>query len=151
MKKILFVFAALLLISCDGKTVYSESGDVPENRWQKADIKTYEFDLEEAATPYEIEVLFSYVYGSQVKPLPLIAEITYPDGQMRSSEFNLEFKVDGNDLGDCSGDFCDISQQIPVKEALVPGHYKFRLMQNSSEPFVPNVLNLGIRVKQLAD
>ncbi|RZJ68067.1 MAG: hypothetical protein EOO50_02980 [Flavobacterium sp.] len=151
MKKILFVFAMLLLISCNGKTVYSESGDVPENRWQKADIKTYEFEIDQAATQYEIEVLMSYVYGSQVRPLPLIAEITYPDGQMRSSEFSLEFKNAGEDLGDCSGDFCDIAQKIPTQETLVPGKYKLRLMHNSNEPFVANVLNLGIRVSQLND
>ncbi len=153
MKKLLLFFAFATIISCNEKAVYSDTDkSFEENRWQKSDIKVYEFELKQGATPYEMDVFMSYVYGAQFARIPLVAEVTYPDGQMSSVTFDFKTKTDsGEEAGDCSGDFCDLSQKIELPKPLVPGKYKVRLMHNFNNEYLPNVLALGIRVNQLAD
>lgn len=147
------IFASILLVSCQGETHYSETDrSFEDNRWQKSDIKTYEFEIAQAATPYEIEVFFSHVYGYQFPKVPLIAEITYPDGTMESVDFDLLLKdASGAELGDCAGDYCDLTQKIEVPKPLTAGKYKVRLMHGFNGEFLPNVLGLGLRVQQLVD
>ena len=142
-----------LLAACNSKTLYSETDDnFTQNRWLKSDIKVYEFEITEPATPYEIEVFFSHVYGYQFPKVPLIAELTRPDGNITSHQFDFMIKDEsGNELGDCAGDYCDLSQKIPVEGALSVGKYKLRLMHNFEGEFLPNVLGIGIRVEQLSD
>lgn len=142
-----------LLAGCNGKTLYSETdSDFPDNRWLKSDVKFYEFHIKQPATQYELEVFFSHIYGYQFPKVPLIAEITHPDGKITSLEFDLVIKNDqGEDLGDCAGDYCDLIQKIPTQQPLVPGSYKVRLMHDFEGEFLPNVLGVGIRVEQLVD
>lgn len=153
MKRFVPFFAAILLISCNGNTLYSEiDKSFEENRWQKSDIKTYEFEIIQDATPYEANVFMSYIYGGQFAKIPMIAEITYPDGQMSSVAFDFVTKDDsGQELGDCSGDYCDLTQKIDLPKPLSPGKYKVRLMNTFNNEYVPNVFALGLVVEQLAD
>jgi gliding motility-associated lipoprotein GldH len=153
MKKIALFFALTLLVSCDGKSVYSQiDKDFKENRWQKSDIKVYEFEVSQAATPYGIDVFMSYVYGAQFAKIPLIAEVTYPNGEMTSVTFDFVTKTaSGEELGDCSGDFCDLSQKIELPKPLSPGKYRVRLMHNFPNEYLPNVLALGLKVEQPND
>lgn len=151
MKKIALVLL-VMLAACNGKDVYSETDRYFEdNRWEKSDIKTYEFEIEQSATPYELSVFLSHVYGYQFDSAPMIAEITYPDGSLSSVKFDFRFKENDKELGECAGDFCDLSQAIPVEKPLVAGKYKLRLMHNFNAEFLPNILALGLRVTQLPD
>ncbi|RZJ72450.1 hypothetical protein [Flavobacterium sp.] len=153
MKRVALLLLTFLAISCSEKSLYSETDkSFDENRWQKSDIKVYEFEIAQAATPYEMDVFMSYVYGAQFAKIPMIAEVTYPDGQMSSVTFDFVTKTDsGEEKGDCSGDFCDLDQKIDLPKPLVRGKYKVRLMHNFNNEYLPNVLALGLRVNQLAD
>lgn len=152
-KLLLLVVGCALLLACDGKTLYSETdSDFTENRWLKSDVKFYEFHIKQPATQYELEVFFSHVYGYQFPKVPIIAEVTHPDGKIMSLEFDLILKDEkGEDLGDCAGDYCDVVQKIPTQKPLEPGSYKVRLMHDFEGEYLPNVLGVGIRVQQLMD
>jgi len=153
MKKVAVALLAVLLFSCQGDTFYSKTDkNFDENRWQKSDIKVYEFEITKEATPYEMQVFISHVYGYQFAEVPLIAEITYPDGEMSSVNFDLKLKDgSGSELGDCAGDYCDLTQKIDVPKPLSVGKYKVRLMHNFNGEYLPNMLALGLRVEQLQD
>lgn len=152
MKKLALFLFAFALASCTGESVFSKTDKgFAENRWQKSDIKTYEFKIEQSATPYEMQVFFSHIYGYQFEKAPLIAEITYPDGQLSSVKFDLILKDASGELGDCAGDYCDLTQKIELPKPLEKGKYKVRLMHDFNGEYLPNVLALGLRVEKLMD
>lgn len=153
MKRLALLLTALFLASCQNESVYSRTDkNFADNRWQKSDIKLYEFNLDQPATPYEIQVFVSHVYGYQFATVPLIAEITYPDEQISSVAFDLRLKdSSGAELGDCAGDYCDLTQKIRVPRPLVAGKYKVRLMHQFNAEYLPNILALGLRVEKLQD
>jgi gliding motility-associated lipoprotein GldH len=153
MKQLILVCSFFLLFSCNDKTVYDKvDKDFPENRWQKSDVKTYTFEITKTGVNYTVEVLFSHIYGYQFSSAPLIAEITYPDGKLVSNGIILQIiGEDGEDLGDCAGDYCDLTQPIINNEPLAVGKYSVKLSHNFQAEFLPNVLGVGIQVKQEFD
>ncbi|MBD3582098.1 gliding motility lipoprotein GldH family protein [Flavobacterium selenitireducens] len=152
MKRLALALLAILATSCTSEAVFSKTDTAfAANRWQKSDIKTYEFEIDQAATPYEMQVFFSHVYGYQFEKVPLIAEVTYPDGQLSSLKFDLIVKDASGELGDCVGDYCDMTQKIELARPLDKGKHKVRLMHDFNGEYLPNVLALGLRVEKLMD
>lgn len=70
----------LTLSSCNEHVVYKEMNkSFPENRWQKADVKEFEFTIDQEARNYNVEVHFAYLSDFQVNPVPLTVTIIHPD------------------------------------------------------------------------
>lgn len=153
MKRLLFVLLTILLFSCNSKTIYDQvDKDFAKNRWQKSDVRTYSFEITTKGVYHNVYVLFSHVYGYQFSSAPLVAEITYPDGKVESRGIILQITgEDGEDLGDCAGDYCDIRQEIMKNEVLPVGKYTVKLSHNFQAEFLPNVLGIGIEVEQAVD
>lgn len=81
--KIIRVVALLALVtlsSCDGNRVYSKfEKNFKEKRWQKTDIRTYEFEITQGATNYNMDIHFAHVFGYQFPSVPLTLTIENPD------------------------------------------------------------------------
>jgi len=147
MKKMVFLFAAALCLSSCEKTAFKEyETDLVGNRWQKNDVKTYNFELEENGT-YDVLVDFSHVYGTQFNALPLKVILVKPDQSRETADYLMELRdAEGNELGDCSGDYCDLREPIFSKLDLKAGNYQISVAHNFDHDFVPNVLGIGVRV-----
>lgn len=147
MKRIIFLLAfSFLLFSCDGAVFKQYETGLVGNRWQKNDVKTYNFELKEAGT-YDVMVDFSHVYGTQFPALPLKATMVFPDQTRRNVDFNLELRsAAGEELGDCSGDYCDLREPLFSKLEMPAGNYQISVANDFEHDFVPNVLGIGIRV-----
>ncbi len=141
------LFLALLLWSCDGNVTYKKFvDDFPENRWEKSDVKTYDFKIEQAGN-YDLLIDFSHVYGMQFAQLPINVTLTNPDKTATTEKFALELRdKDGKDLGDCSGDYCDLRQAVFENRKLEAGNYIVTLANGFDFEYFPNVIGLGIRV-----
>ena len=62
-KIILLLSFFSILISCSTKNEFSQFVDFGEtNRWQKPDIKTFEFDVTDDTQLYNLIFKFSHVY-----------------------------------------------------------------------------------------
>ena len=152
MKQILLAFSGLLLLAGCGKTAFKEyETDLVGNRWQKNDVKTYNFELKEGGT-YDVLVDFSHVYGTQFNALPLKVIMVKPDQTRETADYLMELRdADGNELGDCSGDYCDLREPVFTKLDLKAGNYQVSVANNFDYDFVPNVLGIGIRVVKSDD
>ena len=76
-------------------------------------------------------------------------EITSPDGKIENLPVVLKLMDEsGNDLGDCSGDICDVYQTIKTFEKLEQGKYKVAVKSTFAGPFLLNVLGVGIVVEK---
>jgi len=140
---ILFLF---LLVSCDKKSVYSQfDDDFTENRWEKTDVRNYEFTITETGN-YDLVLDFSHVYGFPFAQVPIKIEMSGPDGILFSENLNIELRKDDSEVSDCSGDYCDMQQEIFTKRVLKAGSYKVLLSNEFDHEYLPNVLGIGIQI-----
>lgn len=149
MKKIPFLTVLLLclLSACDKQNVYKDfDRSFDENRWLKSDIKTYDFVLEKAGK-YDLQIDYSHVAGFQFTEIPIRIEIIAPSGAVTGENYMIQTKdANGNDLGDCTGDLCDIRQTLFKSRELAAGNYKVRLINEFDNDYLPNTIGLGIRL-----
>lgn len=145
--KYFYLFAFLLLLSCNGNSVYKHlDANFDENRWQRTDIKTYEFQLEKDGN-YNLAIVFSHVAGIQFAEIPLNFEMADANGIVLAENIILKTKdAQGNDIGDCAGDYCDMEQIVFTRKALKAGSYKIRLANAFNHEYLPNVLGVGVNL-----
>ena len=81
--------------------------------------------------------------------MPLEVEITTPDGKAEILPIVLKLiDESGKDIGDCSGDICDVFQTIKTFETLEKGKYKVAVKSEFTEPYLPNALGVGILIER---
>ena len=151
MKAKLVLFALVfVLTSCNKNEVYDEfNRDFSDNRWENKDVKSFEFENTQYEGVYDIKLHFGHVSGFQFKEVPLEVEITTPDGKTEILPVAMKLIDDsGKDLGDCSGDICDVFQTIKTFQNLEKGKYKVAVKSKFAGPYLPNVLGVGIVVEK---
>ena len=150
-KSLLFLLSFFILISCDKKSVYSEFyKNNEDNRWLKSDSKTFQFTIEDSSKLYDIDFNFSHVYDYQFASVPIDFEIENPKGEKEKFTIDLMIKDNsGKEIGDCSGDICDLKYKIKPKTKLEKGTYKIIISNGFKREYLPNVIGLGIEVSKL--
>jgi hypothetical protein len=144
MKAILFLFALLLFAGCNKNVVFDDFERLPENhRWLETDKKTFTFTVATNKKPHTISIPFSFVKSTEMNTFPLIMRITQPDGKTAQGRFMVTLKEE-----DCAGDICDCT--VLFKEAifLAEGKYTITFAPESKYGFVPNILGVGLIVKE---
>lgn len=154
--KIIRVVAVLMLValsSCDQNRVYNKfDKNFKENRWQKTDVRTYEFEIVQGATPYNMDLHFAHIFGYQFPSVPLVVTIENPDKSITTKNIQLNIlDENGKDKGDCAGDICDLYVTVFEGESLPVGKYKVAISHQFQGEFLPNILGLGIEVTTAMD
>lgn len=148
MKKLSFLLALLSLCACGRNDHRYVNKDFPENRWGSQSIQSFSFVMDETATG-DIRVSFSCIHDPGYDSVPVNVVVTYPDGKQQAKTVELMLKdSSGKLLSDCAGDICDISATIVSNVALPKGSYRVQIKNLSPLPFVPNVLAVGVEVKE---
>jgi len=149
--KIIRLVAVLMLIalsSCDQNQVYRKfEKNFKEKRWQKTEARTYEFEIVQGATQYNMDVHFAHVFGYQFPSVPLIVKIENPDKTITTKNITLQITDEsGKDNGDCAGDICDLYATVFEDQSLPVGKYKVTISHNFQGEYLPNILGFGIEV-----
>ena len=151
MKAKLILFALVLVVtSCNKNEVYDEfNRDFTDNRWESKDVKSFEFENMQSEGVCELKLHFGHIRGFQFKEVPLEVEITTPDGKVETLPVAMKLiDESGKDIGDCSGDICDVFQTIKTFETLDKGKYKVAIKSEFSGPYLPNALGVGILIER---
>ena len=150
-KTLLLLSLFTILISCSKQNQFSQFDTFgEENRWQKADAKTFEFDITDDTQLHNIVFRFSHVYGYQFASIPLNVVIESPDGKKEELKIDVPIKDDsGKDLGECAGDICDLNYKIEEKIKLQKGNYKITFSHSFEGPYLPNVIGIGLNVESV--
>lgn len=151
--KVIALLFLIVLASCNGNKVYDQfETDFDDNRWPKTDIRTYDFEITQGATNYNMALHFSHVYGYQFPSVPLTVTIENPDKTITTKNINLEITDEnGKDRGDCAGDICDLYTNVFENQPLPVGKYKVTISHQFQGEFLPNILGLGIEVTAALD
>lgn len=152
-KLLLLLVTTLAFVSCNEKKIYEKlDKNFPENRWQNADVKNFEFTIEQEARNYAVNVHLAYFSDFAVNPVPLTVTVISPDQLEEKQEINIVVKDKNNkETGDCGGDYCDIREAVFTNKALKKGTYRVMIQQNFNGPYLPNVNGIGIEVFAKAD
>ena len=150
-KLLLLLSLFTIFISCSDHNNHNQFETFgEENRWQKADAKTFEFDVTDDSQLYKIVFRFSHVYGYQFPSIPLNVLIESPDGKTEELKIDVPIKDDsGKDLGECAGDVCDLNYSIKENTKLQKGKYKVTFSHSFEGPYLPNVLGIGLTVESV--
>ena len=150
-KFIFFLLSISLLISCSERTEYSNFIRLPENHRQfKTDAKTFEFTIDDDSKLYNVEFEFSHIADYQFASVPIKIDVKNPSGaeEFHEIDFNIIDK-NGKQLADCGGDICDMSMNVLEKTKLKKGKYTIKISHDFDKPYLPNVIGIGIKVKEL--
>ena len=147
MKNSLFVALALLLFSCQ-KNVYKKlDTDFNENRWEKTDVRNFEFSVADNNSNYDLILLFSHGYDFGLSEIPVRIEIRNSDNTVSTEDLIVKISdTSGKRFGDCSGDYCDLKQAVFENRKLAAGNYKVAVINEFDHSFLPNVLGVGIEL-----
>jgi len=148
------VFAMMLLfvfISCTKFTVSNTIENFAGNRWEKENIKTFDFEIKDDINA-DISIFFSHVNDPQYDKVPLEVTIQSPSGKKDKMAVMLRLKDEsGKDLSDCVGDICDLSTVIKEAMPLNRGKYIITLQNTFSQhEYIPNVLALGVSINAVS-
>lgn len=148
MKKLFFLFLLLSIISCAKFSLYSEKiENFPDNRWLIAETKIFSFELTEDIEEAELKLFFSHVFQPGYDKIPVKVYVTKEGGEESIIKEELLLKSEtGEDLGQCLGDICDLTQTIAT-QSLTKGKYTVKVMHEAKGPYLPNVIALGISLE----
>lgn len=151
--KAFLILALVTLASCSENKIYTKfERNFDDNRWQKTDVRTHEFELTQGATNYNIYLHLSHVHGFQFPSIPIMVELEKPDKTIVRKGINIKVLAeDGKDIGDCAGDYCDLEEVIFDNEPLAVGKYKLKISQQFPSEYLPNILGVGIEVSTAFD
>jgi gliding motility-associated lipoprotein GldH len=141
---------SFLFVSCNKSEVYNKFDDgFTENRWQKNDVRTYEFTIDDTTKLYNITFRFSHVYDYQFNSVPIHFTIVNPQGEEQKKRIDLQIKdAAGKELAECSVDFCDLNYMLQQKVQLQKGTYKIIVSHSFEGPYLPNILGIGLKVEE---
>jgi len=150
MKKILLLLFMLTLLGCKKTVVVKQMHtDFEDNQWMATNIQNFEFKLKRDVEAGDINLLFSHVFQPQYSTVPVSVTIENPAGETENILVNLMLKdEDGNDLSDCSGDICDLSQPVKEDAMLKKGTYKITVENKFAYEYLANVLAVGVSVER---
>lgn len=143
--KFLLVALSFIFLSCNKNKIYDDfDSNFENNRWEENDSRVFEFENKQSGEVFDLKLHFGHISGFQFKEVSLEVEITTPDGKSEALLVRVKLiDESGKDIGDCTGDICDVFQTIKTFESL-RGRYKVAIKSKFSGPYLPNVLGVGI-------
>jgi len=138
----------VVFTSCKNNNVYDEfDNQFNENRWDKNDIRSFEFNCESDLKDGSIYLHIGHIYDFQFEAIPVQIKITHPNGVIENLNIQVQMKnSEGKDIGDCSGDVCDLYYPIRKNIDLKKGKYVFEVKNEFAHSFLPNILGIGIQI-----
>ena len=141
------VIGFIMCIQCTNKQ--TTQLNFPKNRWYQSNVLSLDFETTAPNQSYDIELQLSYVHGFQFSEIPLELYITTPLHQIEKIPFKVRlFDQNNKELGDCVGDYCDITFTISENHQFNSlGKYKIKIINVFKNEYLPNVLSASVLVK----
>lgn len=150
--KVKFVLITLLFtfFSCNKNKIHDDfDSNFDNNRWDANDVRVFEFENTQSEAVCDLKFHLGHISGFQFKEVPLEVEIVSPDGMSEVLPIAMKLSDEsGKDIGDCTGDICDVFQTIKTFQNFEKGKYKVSVKNKFAGPYLPNVLGVGILVEK---
>lgn len=144
------IVCLLVFASCDSNRIYEQNETIPESGWNMSDIKKFEVEIKDPATPVNFYINVRHADGYPYSNLFLFIKTNLPGG--KASVDTLECMLadeKGKWLGSGIGDIYD--NQIPFKRNVrfpQAGKYVFEIQQGMRTDGVPLIMDVGLRIEK---
>jgi gliding motility-associated lipoprotein GldH len=148
--KFLFLFIVVGLQSCNTNEVYHDfQNDFKDNRWSSNDVKIFAFENVDAEGLYTLKIQLAHIYNFEFSKIPLEITIIPPSKKKETLSMDLVVKdATGKDIGDCTGDICDVYAPIQSNIKLQKGKYTLEVKNNFEGAYLPNILGIGVIIEK---
>ena len=138
---------SLILTQCTDKN--RSVLEFPKNRWYQTEVLSLNYNNLSVNNVGNIILEMNYVYGFQFSEIPLEVYITSPSNQITKTSYSLKLIDENlNELGDCVGDYCDLSAVIINNYNFSEnGIYKITVLNKFDNAYLPNIFSLSAEVK----
>jgi gliding motility-associated lipoprotein GldH len=143
-------FALLFIASCDRKTLYQETQEIPDGGWNYRDSLNFTFPVTDTTELYDMYLIFSHADSFPHQNIYLKLYTRFPDGKRlsRVRSFDL-FDAKGASNGDCSGGKCRVRSLLQDNAYFNrPGAYTITLEQFTRHDILPGVESLGLSIEK---
>ena len=148
--KLMFLLLVMGLQSCNTNEVYHDfQNDFTDNRWSSNDSRVFEFANDDLAGLYTIKIQLAHIYDFEFSKIPLEITIIPPSKKKETLSMDLVVKdATGKDIGDCTGDICDVYAPIQSNIKLQKGKYTLEVKNNFEGAYLPNILGIGVIIEK---
>ena len=151
MKKICLLFLTLLTLSaCNSGKVFERYEDLAGAKWSRENIVTFEVNIEDAATPYNVDLAIRHTSYYVWADLMVNLTSVYPSGEERTKDYDFFLRnSDGSFKAEGAGDLWDITFPL-LSEVTFPekGKYIFKVQNIMPQPETEDIMQVGLIVKK---
>lgn len=151
MKKTLILFGLMLLLCSCGEHTLATANTFADNRWFTKDVQQYKIEVDNDLADASVTISLGHLHADKYTDIPTELTMTYPDGTVAMFSVPLVFTdAAGKPLSDCAGDICDLHTVVKTGLKLPKGTYVFDLKNKLPVPYLPNIRQAGIEIKDAA-
>jgi gliding motility-associated lipoprotein GldH len=151
MKKICLLFLALLTLSaCNSGKVFERYEDLAGAKWSRENIVTFEVNIEDVATPYNVDLAIRHTSYYVWADLMVNLTSVYPSGEERTKDYDFFLRnSDGSFKAEGAGDLWDITFPL-LAEVTFPekGRYVFKVQNIMPQTETDDIMQVGLIVKK---
>jgi hypothetical protein len=144
-KNLIFIIIAIAFLATSCGPYYSEWQDVKgDMEWEQDDVKKFKVNID-ASGKYDIAIGLRHINGLDEEDVNVMLKTTNPSGDTEYKSYDIKIKKGDENVGECSGDLCDIEQVVEPGFSLEEGDYTFELSPNTGAD-IPLVMEVGFIV-----
>ena len=150
MKKTLLLLVFLSCLSCKESLVSKIDEDFKDHQWMANEERTFEFKIKHDMKDAEVLLNFSHIHEPGYNNVPLLVTMHNLNDPAPPKDMAVNFMLteeDGTTISDCSGDICDFSHVLQANGPMKKGNYKLKVQNLYQGQYLPNVLALGVTVR----
>ncbi|KXB07966.1 hypothetical protein AKJ55_01595 [candidate division MSBL1 archaeon SCGC-AAA382M17] len=148
---VLYLMLFLLsLSSCNSNVIHSETKDIPDSKWNKNNILSYNFKIEDTLQPYNVYLNIRNTSSYQFRNLFLFIETTSPQGNTVRDTFECMLANEkGKWYGKGWGDIYE--NKIPYKQYIRfprKGTYGIEIQQAMRRSNLKHITDIGVIIEE---
>jgi len=144
------LLALFLIHGCNSNVIHNETKDIPGSEWNKNQILSYDFKIEDTLQPYNVYLSVRNTSKYRFRNLYLFIETTSPRGNTVRDTFECMLADDrGRWYGKGWGDVYE--NKIPYKEYIrfpAKGTYGMKIEQAMRRSDLKHITDIGIVIEE---
>ena len=144
---VLTFLIGLSAVSCDSNQVYDESFAVGDNGWAMDDVKTFDIPITDTMSVLNMYVNLRTSTDYPYQNIYLFMYSEYPDGYTDKDTLELILaENDGRWYGESSGTVVENRFPIASGRFQPAGNYIFKIQHAMQDEFLPEIIDVGMRI-----
>lgn len=146
MKRIIYLFIAILLVSCGSDKLFDESVVIPDAKWDNKNILSFDVNVEDSLEVYSFYLNIRHLESYRYCNLYVFMHTTFPNGNLTHDTIECFLAApDGRWMSKGSGTMRSARVMLnPAMRFPLTGDYHFEIEQAMREDVLKGISDIGI-------